>query len=128
MGVRNPEAGGVRPHLFMHLSFHPPPPHLPTIGWVDGGHVQQAETWLREDWDIYTACSPFILICLVCLTGEVTWLKVYELCPLRADSWLLCSGCWLQRVVLLFTGCKCVVVCVIVCAGERAYCADGIAP
>lgn len=68
-----------------------------------------------------------MLICLVCLTGEVTWFKVYELSLLSTDSWLL----WLQHVVLLLTGCKQMCVCmeyVVVCVSEGASHADGIVP
>lgn len=76
--------------------------------------MQKAEVWLREDWDIYAACCLFILICLVCLTEEVTWFKVYELSPFSADSWLL----WLDA------GCSVLFCCsqdasLCVCARER---------
>lgn len=89
MGVGNPEDGEVQPQLFNDFSVKPPI-SLPLAGWV-----QKAEVWLGQNWTIYAACCLFILIRLVCLTGEVTWFKVYELSLLSADSWLpwLAAGC-----------------------------------
>ncbi len=141
MGVGKPRGWrGFWPQLFNDLSLNPLIRLLlPVIevGWVGGGHVQKAEVWLREDWDIYATCCLFILICLVCLTGEVTWFKVYELSLFSADSWLLWldAGCSVLFCCLKegsVRACMCVCVCVCACAHAcvraRAYCADGTVP